>query len=712
MTAPPGLRLTRFAAILRPHGEGASPLTPTLLGPTPVEKIDIERLRFDYSLPMLVRYGIGEFLRSYEVHHADLAFVALPSKTTTERREKLSIVNQIRVILAQPAAYADRAEIEDFNIRVRTVTNETVVQGVHLLLAPDKAGYVRVRHIAIPGLPVWENLHAETSYTARNLFIKNLEITPDLVLRDANFDASRRSQHKGNVSFRADIFGGELWMKTSGNRLREKGKNLDHSYDTETDLTVKNVNVRAAAAYFGLKNLPVESVGALDAHFKGEPEKPRTWDGNLTARIERIAAGRLQIEVVNLASSVKGGVAKTTLDAALAGNTLQLSSTAQVPESVNDFDTTDGEATLQLDGSHLADIGPALGLREPLSGTGAMEGRVKLRDRIASAEMSLNVDKLDAGAVGAESARVKLSVTKKFGQSGVGGVNAQLSADLAALRFQTFATDSATVRVAMNERVVTMPMLEIHRGENSISAHGTYEIPLDFKEAAKAPVDVRFAIKAPEIAAFGIALKDHPLEGRLAGQGDVKLVDGAPVGAIELDGAFKLGGFTAESLFAKVKLADRTAEIGQLALKINGTDQITATGKIGIDAPNTYDSTLNVGIKNLAALQPLLEVFGVKESLAGSLDLDWSGKGDFQPANHAGELKVGVAKARYGKTDLNEFRLAGIYGPGFAKSTELRIASGITKLAGSLDFDEGKLKLRDIVLEQGQRRCPTRSATS
>ena len=683
-------------------------VAPNGTGPTPVEKIDIERLRFDYSIPMLVRYGLGEFLRSYEVHHADLVFVALPSKTSTERREKIGIAQQIRTILAQPAAYSDRALIEDFNLRVRSLKTETLVQGVHLLLAPDAPGYLRVKKIAVPGLPVWENLHAETSYTARNLFIKNLEIAPELVLRDVNFDASQRAQHKGNMSLEANVFGGELRFSMTGDRLREKGKNLEHSYDTTTQLSVKNVNARAVAAYFGLKNLPVESVASIEGTFSGEPEKPRTWKGHTTAVIERIAAGLLRIERVNLDSDVRDGVAKATLDADLAGNTLKLSATGKMPETVNDFETVDAEAALQLDATHLADIGTQLALKQPLSGSASADGRVTLRDRTASTELNVNIAKLDAGAVGVEGAKVKLSASKKLGQAGLAALTAQLAGDIAGLRFQTFATDAATIRASVNERTVTVPTLEIIRGENSISAHGTYRIPTDFKEAAKAPVDAQFAIKVPDIAAFGIAVNGHPLEGRLTGQGAVKLVDGAPLGGIELDGGgFKLGTFAAESLAAKVKLADRAAEIEELTLKLNATDQIGVTGKVRMDAPNPYGGALLLGIKNLAALQPLLEIFGVKESLAGALEIDWSGKGELQPATHTGELKVGVAKARYGKFDLSEFRLAGLYGPGFAKSTEFRIASGITKFEGKIDFDEGKLRLRDIDLHQGQQQALT-----
>lgn len=683
-------------------------VAPNGTGSTPVEKIDIARLRFDYSIPMLVRYGIGEFLRSYEIHHADLAFVAMPKKSSVEKREKVGIVQVLRTILAQPAAYADRAQIEDFNLRIRTEKFETNVQGVHLLLAPDAPGYIRARRVAAPGLPVWENLHAETSYTARNLFIKNLEVTPDIVLRDVNFDASQRSQHKGNMSLRANVFGGELWLSITGSQLREKGQNLEHSYATETRLSVKNVNARATAAYFGLKNLPVESVASIESTFRGEAEKPRTWDGTITAALDGIAAGPLKIERVNLTSSVKDGLAKIAIDADAAGNTLKVISTARVPESVNDFDTTDGEATLELNGSHLAELSAQFPMKEPMSGSASATARVTLRDRVAATEINVNVDKLVAGAVGLENARVKLGAAKIFGGQGLAGVTAQVAGEVAGLRFKTFQTDSATLRAAMADRAVSVSTLEIKRGENNVSAHGTYEIPADLKTAAKAPVDAEFAVNVPRLADFGIVVKDIPLEGRIAGRGVVKMVDGAPVGHVELDGGgLQLGGFAAESLAARVKLADRAAHIDQLDLRLNAKDGITAAGTFGFDAPQTYDGKLNASIANLAVLQPLLEIFGVKESLAGSLNLDWAGKGDVKPAAFAGDVKLAVDKARYGKIDLSEVRLAAIYGPEYTKSTQLRIVSGTTKFEGILDIAEGKLRLQDINLQQGAQTALT-----
>ena len=95
-------------------------LTITPLGdaPNPVRRIAIGRLQFHHSLPMLVRHGLGEFLRSYEMKDAHMEFVAVPSRSTGERRQKRAIAQQLNDILAQPAAYADRVRVENFNLTV------------------------------------------------------------------------------------------------------------------------------------------------------------------------------------------------------------------------------------------------------------------------------------------------------------------------------------------------------------------------------------------------------------------------------------------------------------------------------------------------------------------------------------------------------------------------------------------------------------------
>ncbi|MDQ3623430.1 MAG: hypothetical protein M3463_13220, partial [Verrucomicrobiota bacterium] len=113
----------------------------------PVEHIRIESMRFDYSVPMLIKHGVGEFLRSYEIRNADLAFIAKESRTEAERRQKRSIAEQLNQILAQPALYADRVLIENFNIALRSGADVTRIEQLDLFLHPSDPGWLRIRRV-------------------------------------------------------------------------------------------------------------------------------------------------------------------------------------------------------------------------------------------------------------------------------------------------------------------------------------------------------------------------------------------------------------------------------------------------------------------------------------------------------------------------------------------------------------------------------------
>ena len=272
-----------------------------------MRQIDIERVRLDYSIPMLIRHGIGEFLRSYEVLNANLDFVAQPSQSEHEKQQKVSLAQDLDNLLEQPAAYADHVHIENFNLTVTAEKNVTEVKGFSLLLDPQATGYLRLARLQIPGVPVWENLTAETSYAQRNFFIKQLVLAPELVLEEVNFDASQRAQHIGSVDLKAKLFGGSLHFALRGNQLTKKGKNLRNSYNTSLEIQAADVSLEAAAAYFGAPKPPVAKLTRLDILFAGEPEMPRTWKGHVNAFVEALAFGESKIDGVDVAVTIDAG---------------------------------------------------------------------------------------------------------------------------------------------------------------------------------------------------------------------------------------------------------------------------------------------------------------------------------------------------------------------------------------------------------------------
>lgn len=685
---------------------------PTGAGPSPVRRIEIEKVRLDYSVPMLVKRGIGEFVQRYEVLNAHLEIDALPSKSEPERKQKRALAEDLNNLLGQPAAYADRVRIQNFNITVRAQNSVTQVAGFDLLLDPEQVGYLRIARLQIPGVPVWENLAAETSYAERNFFIKGLQLAPELVLEEVNFDASKRAEDKGSMALRARVFGGTLRLSLVGSQLDAKGENLAKSYDTTLRIDAADVSLESAAAYFGAPKPPVAKLASLGVLFTGEPEKPRTWKGTAGARIEALNLGAAKLDGVALDATFDRGTATLKgVNIAAGNNSVLLTATVGLPASVNDFPMSDVDAVLKVNAPELATLTGML--PEPFTGKITGGGPITLHSGWLKTDLQLDAQTLANTKFQVAAAKFGVQVEKRVAPAGgtpFDDLTSRIRADVTDVRAQDFAIDTVRLDLENKSDLVTLRALEVRRAENAITADGTYRVPRDFRDLAKAPLDAKLNIDLPKLEAFGIKVKDTALTGRLQGSGNFKLVNEALNGALQLAGGdFQLGDYKAERLAAKIDLADNRAVIEQLTLQFNATDQFAFTGEAGIEAPFPYSGTLLLDVQNLAAFQPLLTVLGVKQNIAGELHIGWDGKGEaaaikppFRPAlDHSGQLSVALVKGRVDKTDLSEIQLAGIYGPGFAQSTELKFVTGPTSFTGSLEIREGKLRLKDMNLAQG-----------
>ncbi|MDB6175253.1 MAG: hypothetical protein JWL59_4564 [Chthoniobacteraceae bacterium] len=699
------------------RGVRAQPLDQT---PTPVQRIMIEELRFDYNLLMLAKHGPGEFLRSYEIKNADLSFLALPSKNPNEQKEKKTIAEILNNILAQPAAYSDRVRVENFNIEVHTLTGVVALKGLDALLDPEKIGYLRAANIQIPNIPPMENLAAETSYANRNFYLRELKLAPEVVIKEANFDASQRAQNKGSVTIKGEFFGGTTLLSLAGTQLKKKGENLAYGYDTTLRIEASSISLERLALYLNKPKPPVATLASLAILFKGEPEKPQTWDGNASVRAETIATGKIAIDAVEAHSTFKGGHAEITEANAFAGkNSAILTGTAELPASVNELQRSKVKAAITFELPEIASFTSAM--PEPLQGNGVGNAAIAMEDGNLAGDLTFNLKGAGNSQMGAESATLHFtgktvldfkanpaSANPPPAPAILTNLVAHLNVDANALRFKTIQADTAKIDLDTKGDLVTLRSFELERTGNTISANGTYRIPRDAKSAPDSPVEGEFHINAPQLDAFGFALKEQMLSGALTGEGSLKLVNNLLNGSARLEGSkLQIGEFKAGTLSLNAKVVDNQAEIDPLLLQLNATDQIALGGKVSMKAPFLYEGGAIVSIKNLAIFNPLLEAFGAHDPLKGSLQVDLNAKSEPSDEKagtlaHTGDVKVALAKAGYGKIDLSEFKLAGIYGPAFAQSTEFRVVSNATSLTGTLALGEGKLKFRDIALMQGK----------
>ena len=450
----------------------------------------------------------------------------------------------------------------------------------------------------------------------------------------------------------------------------------------------------------------------MDVLFTGEPEMPRTWKGHLNGRVESLLLGQTKVDGVELATNFDSGKADVqAVNIAAGKNNVGLTATIGLPESVNDFALSDVDAALKIDAPDLAGLTGML--PDPFSGTITGGGPIKLSKGRVTTDLAFDAQAVTNKTLNVETAKLHLTADKRLQPAPAGpfdDLSSHLTADVSGLHVQDFTIDSVGLDLETRNDLVALHSLEVHRAENSITAKATYRIPKDLNDAANAPADAQFTLQLPKLDAFGIKVKDSTLLGHIQGEGTVKTANRLLNGRVQIDGGdFQLGDFKTGPLAVNVTIQDSVAKIEELALHLNATDQIAATGQGDLRPPFPYDATLAVDIQDLSALKQLLAVFGAKQAVAGNFHLDWSGKGE--PAtvkppqsprlDQSGQLNLALNKGRFDKIDLSEIKLGGLYGPGFAQSTDLRVVTGPTSFTGTLEMKEGKVGLKDINLAQG-----------
>lgn len=683
---------------------------------SPVERIEVQEIQLRYSLPRMLRRGPGEFLSSYEIRQARVELRPIP-RSPKEKKRRKTVGEIVHLILAQPAAYADRVLIEALDVRVALPNGDKVaVEGVDLLLDPTANGWIRARRVAIPRLPVWQNLRGETQYRDRNLFVRQLALDPRLVVRELNFDASQRAQHRGRISLKADCFGGQLDVALSGEELRRHGGSTAKTPPAVLQWDARNVSLDDLGVYFHLPLPPLGKLERFSGKFTGDPERPRTWEADLALRTAGTHLGALVLDSFRAAFRIRDGQMKLgETDARIGKNALQLSGVLSLPPSFREAEQTRLELGLQLDASDLAAATRALAT--PLGGGLQGRGQVSLAPGRVRTRLSLEAKDLSRAGFAIHSGAARLNATHKApftSGRAVADLESELQIDAEGLSGSSFQADSAKVVLETLGHTLNLRLSEIRRAENLLSVSGSYDLPRKPGEAALSAVTGKFTFNAPKLDAFGIRIGGEVLKGTLLGEGAVERRQGEWSGTGRIDGKeFQIGGFQARRLGAAVALAGQTVTVEEAALELNKKDRIAAAGKLQFAAPFLYEGGAIVSIGDLAVFQPLLDLLKIPGPIKGALELDWNGRaessGGAAPAERAqsGDMKLRLSKARYGTLNLDQFSFAGAYRPGFAQTTELKLLSGPTRLEGVLEWEAGKLRFRDIALDQGKQHALT-----
>jgi autotransporter translocation and assembly factor TamB len=668
---------------------------PTGKGSSPVEKIAIDRIHAEYSIPQLIRKGIGEFLDSYEIKNAELIINAKAGS----KQQKQQLGRDLNNLLQQPAFYSDRVRVENFNIEVRAADAVTQVRGFHLLLDPERTGHLRVARLQIPKVRTWENLEATTEYAARNFYLRDLRLDDQMRIVEFNFDASQRADNKGSIQLRGEFFGGTVEWSLIGDRLQKPGKKMAKSFKTELMVNVRDLSLADAAAHFHVPPPPAARLAELSLRVSGEPEIPQTWQGSASVRTEEWTG----IESIALTAQLDNGIARIEPIQITTGlNRITGQATARLPPTVYGFEDTDAEGTLEI---HAPMIGAFTARMKPPIEAG-VQGNVKfaLKQRVLSADVDLHATEIQVGTHTIGSADLRGNFSKSLAVKSrfpLDGASSEFALSAKQIQLGPTSIDSLDVTAGNQNELVTFHDGSVVRGSNSLTFSGTTRVPRTKEEQRAFSIEGRWTLHGPALEEFGLGANGEALAGQVEGAGEIRYTASGYDGTIGLEGhGFRYGEFTAEHLHVDIAIANSIAEVREVTLRLDEENRARLVGKVSLKDSRDYEGTIEARFSNLAKFNPLLISAGSRERLAGSLAIDWKGNGSLAAAQHSGATTVALNKAAFGPFNQIEAAIEGTYSPERIDIPKFQVDTDKGAISTRVQLENRQLTLHDLLFSQ------------
>src|SRR5258705_839999 len=171
------------------------------VGPSRIESIDIDYLYLDYSLFGFARHGLPRLFNDVETRSASI--VLNPSKAPLRPRP-------LHPQLKLPRFFPERFRATDLTFIVRNQPYDFVVGHADLDLNPRSPGELRIETLQLPSGDTWSRSSGQTSYTNKNLILRDLVLSDQEQLHLLDIDASRIDSNAMAIDLKATVGGGQL----------------------------------------------------------------------------------------------------------------------------------------------------------------------------------------------------------------------------------------------------------------------------------------------------------------------------------------------------------------------------------------------------------------------------------------------------------------------------------------------------------------------
>jgi len=685
------------------------------VGPSEYESIDIDYLYLDYSLLGFARHGLPRLFNNVEARSASI--VLNPSKAPLRPRPP-------HPQLKLPRFFPERLRATDLTFIVRNQPYDFVVGHADLELNPRTSGELRIETLQLPSGDTWSRISGQTSYTNKNLILRDLNLSDQEQLHLLDIDASHIDANALLLNLNATVGGGQLSASAA---LTETQSSLS----TKVRVTAEKVAAESLNKFLvipenylsgEIERLALDGAGTIDA--------PRTWSGTLSLQMGDVHRKEINFERAIIEITVEQGQAVLrSADIIEETNEFHLRGSMELPAMFADFGRT--PTNLEITGTAPDLQRLTAGTTVALTGSAQFSGKIDIVDANVQATLGVTastlgfrdgiIDKLTCTL--RASKRVARGDTKR---SWFADLRTAMEFNLTGIRYRDYVIDSAEGSSNSSDDVLGLDWFILRRRENELNVHGRYILPAEVSTFASQPADVDVTLNAANIGDFWVADSPTEMSGPLRLQAQVQWKQEIANGQISLSGTnLVMRDLVFRQVSTQCAISNSVTYLNDFRATLNDTDFVTATGTLNLRRPHNYSGKVSANVANLATLQPLLRASGNQNALAGAVKLDWEGEGQgvtasqssssksttaqaVAPWKNSGNLKLVLEKARYGNLQGLQANIDASYSPDgldvpviFFATTNMDF-NAIARTKGDvLEID--KIQLNQVVAPQPRR---------
>src|SRR4029450_1060953 len=573
----------------------------------------------------------------------------------------------------------ERLRATDLTFIVRNQPYDFVVGHADLDLNPRNPGELRIETLQLPSGHTWLRSSGQTSYTDKNLFLRDLNLSDQEQLHLLNVNASQIDANALSIVLKCTVGGGQI---SAGAELTETKTSLDTKVHVAADKVAAealNKFVVFPENYLSgeIDRLALEGSGTIDA--------PRTWNGTLSLQMSRVHRPEINFDraIVTISAEQGRGVLRSA-DITEEINEFHLRGSMELPRTFADFGRT--PTNLEISGTAPDLERLTAGTTVALTGSAQFSGRIDIANATVDATLGVT-----GSAVGVQGGLIdKLSCTLRATKVVARGdtkrfwfadLRTAMEFSLTGVRYRDYVFDSAEGSLNSSDDVLGLDRFNVRTKQNELNIRGRYILPAEVSKFTLQPAQIDVALNAADAGDFWVGDSPTRVSGPLQLAGQLQWKQELANGQIWVSGTnLSMRDLVFRQLSSQCAISNNVLYVNDLRAVLNDSDYVNATGRLNLRRRYYYTGKISANVANLSTLQPLLRASGNQNDLTGSLTVDWEGEGQgatasqpsgskstaaqaIAPSKNSGKLKLVLQKGRYGNLQSLQANVDASYSP-------------------------------------------------